>query len=66
MTIQDRFADTLLSLYGLTAEESALVYARYRRDEIIKIDGVNGSWSLVNGMFLDEDVIREALSQEMA
>ena len=33
----------------------------YKREKVIKIDVVNGSWHVTHGAFLDADVLRRAI-----
>lgn len=47
--------------YGLTQDEAVKVFHLYRKERILKIDPVMGSWTVKHGAFLDKETIQNAV-----
>jgi hypothetical protein len=47
--------------YALTEEEALRVFHLYKKERILKIDPVMGSWTVKHGAFLDKETIQNAV-----
>lgn len=56
---ESNFLDSAMDR-GLTRDEAACALATYRRERIVKLDAVNGVYSVARGVFWEPDVLRRA------
>ena len=61
-TAEANFAETLVNIAGITEAEAEKVMALYLKEKIAKIDHVNGRISVKHGVFLEADVIHNAVA----
>lgn len=47
---------------GCTEEQATHVYDVFRKERVLKIDPVNGTWNVKHGAFLDLDVLKRAIT----
>jgi len=47
--------------YDLTEDQALAVFNLYRKEKILKVDAVMGSWSVKHGAFLDKTTIQNAV-----
>ena len=57
----NRFEQSLVDNHNYTPAEAHAIYALYRKEKIVKIDGINGSILITHGAFMDKDVLDRAL-----
>lgn len=57
---QDAFVDHVMTRARLSRGQAEKVLSVFRKERIIKIDAVNGTWTVKHGAFLDVDVLRRA------
>ena len=58
----ETFAETVAEIAGLTKAEGFKVLAAYRKAKVVKLDAVNGRYTVKHGAFFDVDVIRRAVN----
>ena len=47
--------------YDLTEDQALAVFNLYKKEKILKVDSVMGSWSVKHGAFLDKSTIQNAV-----
>jgi len=52
--------------YNLTEDQALAVFNLYKKEKILKVDAVMGSWSVKHGAFLDEQTIKNAVAMVTA
>ena len=57
----DNFVETIQSISGCNKAEAEKVLAVYRKNKIVKLDAVIGRYSVKHGVFLDKEVIKNAI-----
>lgn len=56
------FIELLMKFGAITKSEAEKVYAIYQKAKVIKLDAVNGTIRVTDGVYLDKDVIQEAVA----
>jgi len=57
---KERFIEYAMTRAKLSREEAERVLAVYKKEKLVKFDGVAGSWSFKHGVFGEPDVLRRA------
>lgn len=58
----DGFMSMLTELHGITKDEASKVLAEYRKAKVVKLDAVGGRYAVKHGVFLERDVIQNAIN----
>ena len=56
-----RFSDSVGAPHGLSDEQAEKLLSAFRKLKVVKIDGVNGQYSIKHGAFWDREVMERAL-----
>ena len=57
-----KFIDLLIERFELTYEQAKKVYNIYTHEKILKIDCVSGGWKISHGVFMERDIIMNAVN----
>ncbi len=57
-----RFIENVLEISGCTEDEAKKVFSVYKSNKVIKLDAVNGVWSVKHGAFWEVAVIKNAIA----
>lgn len=58
----DCFVSMLIEMHGITKIEAYKVLTEYRKAKVVKLDAVGGRYNIKHGVFLDRDVIQNAIN----
>lgn len=58
---EDRFINEVIEQFGKTKTEAVKVLNEYRKAKVVKLDPVNGQFTLKHGAFWESDVIQNAI-----
>lgn len=61
---ENAFIATIKNIVGCTDESAAKVLAVYRKYKIVKLDPIGGVINVKHGMYLDVDVILNAIAMK--
>ena len=61
---ENAFLGTIKNIVGCTDESAAKVLAIYRKYKLVKLDPIGGVINVKHGMYLDVDVILNAIAMK--
>ena len=61
MDSKTRFKNAVSEQFGFNSDEAETIYNVFKKAKVLKVDGVNGNFSLVHGAFWSKDVMLNAL-----
>ena len=64
MNTKQKFINAVIEQFGFLMEDAELIYNYYLKERILKIDKVNGGFSLSHGTFWDKKIMNLALILE--
>ncbi|WP_434716319.1 hypothetical protein [Paraburkholderia sp. A3RO-2L] len=56
------FIKIVMQITGCTEEEGAKALATLRKAKVVKLDAVNGRYTVVHGAYLEPEVLRNAIN----
>jgi len=58
-----RFIDSVVEQFGFSVDQAEKILSVFRKLKVVKIDGVNGQYSLKHGGLWDREVMERALTK---